>query len=177
MFAVTLPPPRKSFYGAVPRIFGSRCGAEPELVKLQFKQDVGVRTEVRGRGLLARAIDRASDGRLAWMGRLHSDGSLSRTVSLVVAQRCRLARSQAAPSFHTIGPVDLHAWPPTMNISRDHQSLLIAHYATTIERCDGPSTTASLWSGTILVCCCAAHVQDAAFRVASCTLRPFGNSI
>src|ERR1035438_4942900 len=66
-FAVSLPPPRKSFYGAVPRIFGSRCGAEPELIKLQFKQNVGIRTEVWGEAYpLGRLIEPVTTGFLGW---------------------------------------------------------------------------------------------------------------
>jgi hypothetical protein len=41
----------------------------------------------------------------------------------------------------------------------------------------GASSAAALWSVIILICCLAAHVQESAFRVASCSLRPLGNSI
>src|ERR1035437_10624621 len=56
-------------------------------------------------------------------------------------------------------------------------SITLSARASTRWRNDGASITAALWSGTIPIGCDATHVQDNALRVASCTLRPFGNSI
>src|ERR1022692_2896901 len=42
---------------------------------------------------------------------------------------------------------------------------------------DGASSAAALWSVIIPICCLAAHVQESAFGVAGCSLRPLGNSI
>jgi hypothetical protein len=124
-----------------------------------------------------RLSDRASHRRLPCVGKLHSDGSLSRTVSLVAAKRCRSARSRAVPSFDTAGSVGAREWPALPRTSLLTVEHVLAHYVTTSERSDGASTTAALWSGTIAICCDATHVQDNALRFARCILRPFGNSI